>query len=218
MQVKVCGVRSRACAEACAAAAVDFAGFNFVRGARRSIHVDEAVELAKHLGDTVPVGLFQNAGRDEVEAIAGAAGLGWVQLHGDESPDLCKRLGRRFRVIKAVEGSVARDPEQLAAYRGVIDLLLVDGARPGTGTRWDWSALAECRRLLPGTPLFLAGGLHPWNVARAIATVKPDGVDSASGVERDRRQAADLIEAFAINARGGSVDRPPHTSFVGDPK
>ncbi len=214
--MKVCGVRDRAGAEACAKAGVSFAGFNFVRGARRSIHIDEAVALREHLGDAVPVGLFQNAPRDEVEAVATAAGLRWVQLHGDEPPALCERVLRSFRVIKAVDVELARDPERVGAYNGVIDILLVDGKRPGTGTRWDWSALAECRRLLPGTPLFLAGGLHPWNVAKAIAIVKPDGVDTATGVERERRQAADLIEAFVANARGASVARPPHLSFPGE--
>jgi phosphoribosylanthranilate isomerase len=216
MQVKVCGVRTRAGAEACARAKVDYVGLNFVHGSRRSIHIEQAVEFQKYLGDCIPVGLFRDALLDEVEAVATAAGLKWVQLHGDETPDTCRRLLRSFRVIKAVDIDLARDPDRLKQFAGMIDVLLVDGKLPGTGTRWDWSALAECRRLLPGVPLFLAGGLHPWNVAKAIATVQPDGVDTASGVERERRQAPDLIEAFAANARGGSTERPPHTSLSGE--
>jgi phosphoribosylanthranilate isomerase len=217
MQVKVCGVRDRAGAEACAAAGVNYVGFNFVHGSRRSVHIEEAVELRTFLGESVvSVGLFRDSLRDEVEGVGTAVGVTWVQLHGDESPVLCGQLRRRFRVIKAVDIELARDTKRIQQYAGSIDLLLVDGKRPGTGTRWDWSALAECRRLLPGVPLFLAGGLHPWNVQKAIATARPDGVDTASGVERDRKQAPDLIEAFALNARGEAIPRPPHTSFAGE--
>ena len=215
MQVKVCGVRTSAGAKACAEAGVDLVGFNFVRGARRSIDIEQAAALTPDLGDCVPVGLFRDSPVDEVRAVASTVGIEWIQLHGDEDAAYCRKLAGEFRLIKAVEVSLARDPAQIGPFAGLIDVLLVDGKRPGTGTRWDWSALAECRRLLAGVPVFLAGGLHPWNVGRAIAVVQPDGVDTATGVERDGQQAADLIAAFVANARGGAVQRLANTPLPG---
>jgi len=213
MQVKVCGVRDREGAEACARAKVDYVGLNFVPGARRSIRPREAVELRKHLGGCEVVGLFRDASEEEVEAVARETGLDWVQLHGAEGPEFCRRLRRRFRVIKAFEASVASDPARLRPYVGVVDIVLVDGARPGSGTPWEWSALVESRLALPRVPFFLAGGLDPWNVSEAISAARPDGVDAASGVEREGRQDAALIEAFVSNARGASVAGPPGVPF-----
>jgi phosphoribosylanthranilate isomerase len=75
----------------------------------------------------------------------------------------------------------------------------VEGQHGGTGRTAPWELLADFR---PGVPLILAGGLTPDNVAEAIRTVRPDGVDVASGVEfAPGQKDADKVRAFVANAR-----------------
>jgi len=93
--------------------------------------------------------------------------------------------------------------EAVAASRGA-DAILLDSGRPGarvkelggTGRVHDWAVSAEIRRAVAPVPLYLAGGLRPANVAEAIRTVRPFGVDVCSGVRREGRLAGDVLEAF----------------------
>src|SRR5262249_12306656 len=88
------------------------------------------------------------------------------------------------------------------------DALLFDSYRAGefggTGHTADWDAIAQWRfTSLWKIPLVLAGGLKPENVAAAIRAVRPDAVDTASGVERSPREKdADLVRGFVAEAHG----------------
>jgi phosphoribosylanthranilate isomerase len=95
-----------------------------------------------------------------------------------------------------------------SGYRA--DMVLVDSPNPGSGQMFDWT-------VIEGVPvdarLILAGGLTPENVAAAIATVEPWGVDVASGVEaspgrKDARKMQAFVEA-ARRASPGRAYRPP---------
>ena len=88
----------------------------------------------------------------------------------------------------------------------VPDAVLIDADAAaeygGTGQRADWARIASQRELLGELPLILAGGLTPDNVAAAIAAVRPDGVDVASGVESGPgRKDAELVRRFIAAAR-----------------
>ena len=204
MQVKVCGIRTPDGARAAAAARVDFVGLNFVPGTRRALSPAAARALVTLLGDSVPVGVFRNAGAEEIRRVADDVGLKHVQLHGHESPDLCAALRGTFSVVKAVDADQARDPSFLRAFVNRIDILLVDGRTPGSGTPWAWTRLPAVREVLPGVALWLAGGLSPDNVGEAVAAVAPDG-DTASGIERDRHVAPDRVAAFTRAARAAAT-------------
>ncbi|WP_256393363.1 phosphoribosylanthranilate isomerase [Natronoarchaeum rubrum] len=132
-----------------------------------------------------------------------------VQLHGDLSPDEAAAVvdGVSVPVIKAVD---ADEPERCAAYDGVVDALLVDSVDAegggGTGEPHDWertrAAIADVE-----SPVLLAGGLTPENVAEAVEIVDPFGVDVASGTERanlpddaDGRKDPDAVRRFVANA------------------
>jgi len=83
--------------------------------------------------------------------------------------------------------------------------LLVDGVKPGSGVGWAWDELPV--HATNGTPLMLAGGLGPDNVAKAIAQSQPDGVDAASGLEVGGQLDPQKIIEFVANARGASLGR-----------
>ncbi len=134
-----------------------------------------------------------------------------LQLHGDLSPEDAATVADAVSipVIKAVD---ADEPERCAAYDGVVDALLVDSVDAqgggGTGTTHDWERTREAISDVE-SPVLLAGGLTPENVAEAVATVEPFGVDVASGVERsdlpdgaDGRKDVDAVRRFVVNAAG----------------
>jgi phosphoribosylanthranilate isomerase len=117
-----------------------------------------------------------------VRGIAETAGLDWVQLHGKESPEYCRSLGRRV-----IKGFRIKDPSSLALlpdYRGSVQAFLLDtykaGTAGGTGETFDWALARQAGEL---GFIVLAGGLTPANVAQAIHAAQPAAVDVASGVE-----------------------------------
>jgi phosphoribosylanthranilate isomerase len=206
VHVKICGLTDLDDALAAAEAGAGLLGFNFYPRSPRYISPQACSRITGRLAArglrVQAVGVFVNAGRAEIEAIAGDCGLDLLQLHGDESPELLVELGPR--AFKAIRPASAADAEALLAHYGQRadrPALLIDAARPGayggTGATGDWrlaAAIAQAR------PVLLAGGLKPDNVAEAIAQVRPWGVDVASGVEdspgrKDRRQVAAFIAA-----------------------
>lgn len=195
---KICGLRAADAAAACVAVGADFAGLNFVPTSKRCINPLQARQLAAALGPVVPVGVFADQPLDEVVATAKMVGLGWIQLHGGESPDDCARLrAEGLRVIKALD---ADGLARAATFAPHVDALLVDGRTPGSGAAWDWARVQG--PLCAGAPLWLAGGLAPSNVAAAIAAARPSLVDVASGVEAAGRMDPDRVVAFVRAARG----------------
>ncbi len=185
MRIKLCGVRSIQCAQACVAAGATFAGINFIAGANRSVDVPLAASLIAHLGDVTAVGVFRDQPVAQVQAVARELGLSMVQLHGSESPAQCEALAGELRLIKAIDLGQAHDLELLDAYAQTVEMLIVDGRNPGSGVTWDFTQLHLREGRLRAMPVVLAGGLNPLNVAHAITTVRPYGVDCASGIEAD---------------------------------
>ncbi|MEX2120410.1 MAG: phosphoribosylanthranilate isomerase [Pirellulales bacterium] len=209
-RIKICGVTSLADALAAAAAGADAIGFNFHHGSRRFIDPLKAAAIAESLPpEIVKVGVFVNLPAHEVRQTADAVPLDLVQLHGDETPDYLANLAgfpvmRAFRCGPGCLGSI---PQYIGECRTLFSMprmilfdALVAGAYGGTGQRADWGLAAECRKSGLNAPLVLAGGLTPDNVAEAIRTVRPNAVDSASGVEsapgrKDPARMAAFVEA-----------------------
>lgn len=196
--VKVCGITNLEDALAAVEDGADMLGFNFYARSPRYVSPGEALRIVGHLPDGVScVGVFVNEPAPaEVERIAREAGLGAVQLHGDETPEYCQSL-RGLTTIKALRVGADYDAESAAAYG--TDAVLLDayvaGARGGTGHTFDWSLAGLTRERVPR--LFLAGGLNPDNVAAAVAAVRPYAVDVCSGVETSPgRKSPELIRRF----------------------
>jgi phosphoribosylanthranilate isomerase len=156
------------------------------------------------------VGIFVNQPVDEVVALASACGLDYVQLSGEEDAAYCRAVWERSgrAVIKTLrlggpqsDGAEAA-AEAYAADGGVAILhadAAVDGAWGGTGQAWDWRAAAG---VAARYPLLVAGGLRPDNVRKAVAAVRPWGVDVASGVETGGVTDAALVRLFIARAKG----------------
>lgn len=196
--VKICGITNLEDARAAASAGADALGFNFYRGSSRFITPAAARRIIEELPEgLLSVGVFVNeSGPEEVERIAQAAGVGAVQLHGDESPAYCHALSDRF-VIKALRVGPDFTPENVLAYRTSAILLdaFAPQARGGTGRVIDWTVARRTRALVP--KLFLAGGLTVENIREAIAAAHPYAVDACSGLERaPGRKDARRMQAF----------------------
>lgn len=192
IRVKICGVTTVADSRTVAAAGADAVGLNFYARSPRHLSRERAHEIAAAIPASVlKVGVFVDVPIDEIRRTFEQVPLDLVQLHGNEPDALAVDLGAH-RVIRAVpltpETDLPRLAERiahLAPYAVLIDATR-GGQFGGTGARVDWEQAAEFRALLrqrTATPLLLAGGLRPENIAAAIRAVLPDGVDTASGVE-----------------------------------
>lgn len=202
--IKVCGVTNVEDALAALEAGADMLGFNFYARSPRYIQPAEARRIVEQLPANVfCVGVFVNEpAPEDVERIAREAGLGAVQLHGDETPEYCQSL-HGLTTIKALRVGADFEIESAAAYDADAVLLdaYVAGARGGTGHTFDWSLAALTRQRVPR--LFLAGGLNPDNVAAAAAAVRPYAVDVCSGVEiSPGRKSPELMRRFAEQVKG----------------
>ena len=193
IRVKICGITRPEWAEAAAEAGADAIGLVFADSPRR-VNAAEATRIIRALPPWIaPVGVFVDDDPMRIRAMA-ALGLVAAQLHGDEPPEILGELGN-LKVIKAFrigsEADVAAAVEwkkQSERLGRVADAYLVDarppagGPKGGSGHLADWRLAA--RMILEGlTPLILAGGLTPENVAEAVAAVRPWGVDGSTGLE-----------------------------------
>jgi phosphoribosylanthranilate isomerase len=209
-RIKICGLTDPANVRPTVEAGAQALGLNFYPQSKRYLNPEQAVTIGAQIPDGITrVGVFV----DDLPPLIfmrhylfGYPVLNYLQLHGDESVDQLKHLTKtiaqfntgliskhtRPRLIKAFR--LKSDPEtEIGSYldecrKRKVELagILIDAfstvGHGGTGERADWAALGRWtdRR---GVPLILAGGITPENVAEAIATVRPDAIDTASGVE-----------------------------------
>jgi phosphoribosylanthranilate isomerase len=183
MKVKVCGITSYEDAAMALDLGVDALGFNFYRRSSRFIEPVAARRIIERLPPfALSVGLFVNVPQsEEVMESARTAGVHVLQLHGDESPEYCRKLCA-WPLIKAVRIGDGPIEENLEAFD--VQAFLLDSKDDelfgGTGKHFDW---ARARDIKKTRPVILAGGLRPENVSEAIRMVNPYAVDVCSGVE-----------------------------------
>jgi phosphoribosylanthranilate isomerase len=182
VKVKLCGITSVADAALCVDAGADAIGLNFAPRSPRRVSVETAREIAAGVkGRVLIVGVFVDAPFEAIDETIREVGLGCVQLHGDEPPELLARfLPHAYKAIRVRDASSIEDARRYGGEHVLLDAF-VPGEPGGTGRTFAWElaqGLARERRVT------LAGGLVPGNVAAAIAAVHPYAVDVASGVER----------------------------------
>ena len=203
-KVKMCGISKVETIPAIVDAKPDYMGLVFAPS-KRQVTVEQAKILIEELHKQCinhydikvvkTVGVFVNETLDNLVRIADTANLDAVQLHGDEDEAFIQSLKERtnVEVWKAVQIRSAADAEAWIDSRA--DMLLFDAyhkdERGGTGEVFDWSCLDEFER-----PFMLAGGIDSTNVARAIRTVRPYGIDISSGIETDGVKDDEKIKAF----------------------
>lgn len=195
-RVKICGITRPEDGLRAAFLGADAIGLVFYAASPRAVDVPRARDIVAALPPFVTsVGLFVDAPGEQVRAVLKALPLDLLQFHGGEPPEYCRSFGRPY--LKALAMRPGLDLVAAAETYAEACALLVDAWRPdahgGTGTCFDWQRLPA--RL--SRPLVLAGGLDPDNIADAIRTVRPYGVDVSSGVEAAKGiKSADKMAAF----------------------
>ncbi|MFY4727645.1 phosphoribosylanthranilate isomerase [Nitrospira sp. BLG_2] len=202
MKIKICGITNREDAAVAVAAGADALGFVMYRKSPRWVEPAVARSIVAGLPPFVlAVGVFVNEEAESVRALMDECGFALAQLHGDESTLYCQNLSRpTLKAIRLKDRATflaLADFQGCANVRGVLIDAFSDQAYGGTGQTVDWTLAEEAAR---STPIILAGGLSPANVAGAIQMVRPYGVDVSSGVEKspgkkDHHKLKAFIEA-----------------------
>ncbi|MFK0074546.1 phosphoribosylanthranilate isomerase [Arthrobacter woluwensis] len=199
MFVKVCGLSTPESVRAAVEAGAQAVGFVLTPSPREVSPEQVRALLAEVPAEVAAVGVFRHEDVDQAATLAEEAGLSWIQLHGERTPQEVDALQERgFSVIRAVRMD---DPDRVFADWGE-ELLLVDASVPGSGESWDYASVRE--RGLDSRRWLLAGGLDAGNVAAAAETAAAWGVDVSSGVESSRGvKDLEKIRAFVAAALAG---------------
>lgn len=213
--IKICGTTSLADAELAVDAGADAVGFVLAQSPRR-VTPEQVAAIAAKLPKTVEkIGVFADAGFEEIASAVIGCGLTGVQLHFEAATELTGKLRRRFgsklRIVRVVRFGTGTPPaapillEDANADAVLVDSCSKSGAG-GTGIAYDWELAARAIfRRGAGRRFIAAGGLNESNIAGAIARLRPWGVDVASGVEcAPGHKDAARIRAFIAGARAAA--------------
>lgn len=198
-RIKICGLTGLEDLHAAVAAGADAVGLVMVPASPRFIALQHAAMMRAQLPPFVQlVVLLMDAEPSWQQEVITTLQPDLVQFHGTETPEQCAAAQRPY--VKAIAmGDGGVDLAQCAARYADAAGLLLDGhgagEMGGSGQRFDWRAA----NATIGKPLILAGGLNPGNVAQAVTTARPYGVDVSSGVEsapgvKDHRKIQQFIE------------------------
>ena len=209
--IKICGVKTPDILDHVIAEGADMVGFVHFEKSPRHLPFDKIASLVAQAGDRIETVILLVDPDNDTVAAAVETGARWLQLHGSEPKgrlaDIRERSG--LKIIKALPIGDRNDVRQVSAYRPVSDRLILDARPPkgasrpgGLGTVFDWSLLES---LDPAVRFMLSAGLDSDNVARAVKTLKPFGLDVSSGVERKKGvKDAGLITRFIASARAAA--------------
>jgi phosphoribosylanthranilate isomerase len=172
--IKVCGITTEDDLETSVEAGANAIGFNFYAKSPRFLTTGRARQLARiSAGAYIKVGVFVNPSEDELLETASQVPLDVLQLHGEQGP---ARLANSFRVWKAGHAHTERESLDLAVEAWLLDT--PTSQHGGSGQTYDWSLVAGFPRRA-----IVAGGLDGDNVAQAVHTARPWGVDACSRLE-----------------------------------
>lgn len=198
VQVKICGLTRPCDIETVNILKPEYIGFVFAKS-RRNITPQQALLLREKLYlDITPVGVFVNEPIENISAIVKNGVIDMIQLHGTEDEGYIQTLKEMTEkpVIKAV--SVEKKGDIRAWENSFADYLLLDHKGGGTGESFDWELIGEVHK-----PFFLAGGLSPENIIKAISKTNPFAVDVSSGVEIEGFKDYKRIQEFIRRVRNG---------------
>lgn len=201
-RVKVCGITRVEQAYAISKAGADAIGIVFYKpSARAVLDLSLAADIALATGPFTNVfGLFVDAPKRMIDEVVSRVPIDGLQFHGNETPDFCSSFDRPY--LKALRMKPGIDIDtQIKAYtnaRGILLDTYVKGVPGGTGEAFDWHKVPQNTK----SPIVLAGGLNPSNVASAIQIAKPYAVDVSGGVEVENgNKDLKLVTAFINNAK-----------------
>ena len=203
--VKICGLTCAEDVESVAALRPDAIGFVFWSRSKRFVRPEDVAGWTGGVPESIlKVGVFVDAGPEDIRRVVQTVGLQVVQLHGfgEEGVGGGLELGPDVKVWQVVH--LARSG-RLPGKSGHVDAYLVDSyseqSPGGTGETCDWNRARDFAEQSK-KPVVLAGGLKPANVQQAIKAVRPWGVDVSSGVEiSPGRKDVDLVKDFIEQCR-----------------
>ncbi|MDR3062414.1 MAG: phosphoribosylanthranilate isomerase [Dysgonamonadaceae bacterium] len=188
MKIKVCGMKYPGNIKELSALQPDYMGFIFYEKSKRyagDLDPDILLSLPGTIGKT---GVFVNEDPDRIIKNTKKFFIKTIQLHGEETPDLCRYLKKTgLEVIKAIPVLNEGDVQQAYLYVHCCDYLLFDTKTPlhgGSGEQYDWKILENYKG---ETPFFLSGGIGMEDIPRILSFCHPGfyGVDVNSKFEED---------------------------------
>lgn len=191
MNIKVCGINSYKQLQQLDGLNIDFAGMIFVKDSPRYVEgIIETQQVKKADFDLKKVGVFQNPALIDVLTAIDDYKLDVIQLHGEESPEICEDISAEVEVIKcfAIDDATDDIDRLVAPYDAVCDYYLFDtasnGKTGGTGKKFDWQKLAKAKI---EKPFFISGGIEPGDAGKIRSFKHPDffGVDINSHFEKE---------------------------------
>lgn len=197
VKIKICGLKRMADIEIVNKYKPDYIGFVFADTKRKVSH-ELAAELKDNLdSDIVAVGVFVDAGIDEIVSLYDSGVIDLAQLHGLESEEYIKTLKEktnyRLKIINAIE--MSQDKDLLKYDNSIADYLLLDSGK-GSGKTFDWNLIRKDLK----KDFFLAGGLNVSNINQAIDEFSPYAVDLSSSLEvdgfKDENKIKEIMEAI----------------------
>ncbi len=181
MIIKVCGIKSQENLEQLSLLPIDMVGLNFYPPSKRYVSEDMLLKIPEHLQK---VGVFVNETIDKIIRTVEKYQLDYVQLHGNENPEMCHQLNKGVKVIKYFPVSNQDDFLNIENYE-MVDLILFDTRTKefgGSGQKFRWELLKHYQGK---KPFLLAGGIGPTDVETILDIDHPAlyGIDINSQFE-----------------------------------
>lgn len=203
-KIKVCGLKQPHNIKAIDQLNTDYLGFIFYSASPRNMDNNFG---AIPETNAKRVGVFVNEAIETMIKRARNFRLNTIQLHGDESPEVCAELNELgYEVIKAFKIDDDFKPEQLENYAGTCSYFLFDNkgeTEGGTGKKFNWNKLRE---LAPYAEFFLSGGIGPNDISEISNLNIPNlvGLDLNSQFEvepglKDEKKLKEFIENILRN-------------------
>lgn len=182
VKIKICGLKRLEDIEIVNKYKPDYVGFVFADSKRKVSH-ELASEMKRNLNPyIISVGVFVDAGIDEIIGLFNKGVIEMAQLHGQESEDYIRSLKEstngEIKIINSIEMS---DKKDLLEYdNSIADYLLLDSGK-GSGKTFNWNLIRKDLN----KKFFLAGGIDISNVSKAIEEINPYAIDLSSSLETD---------------------------------
>jgi phosphoribosylanthranilate isomerase len=206
MKVKICGLRSRENIAELAALKPDYMGFIFYKGSPRYVGEDFDESVTWGLPTSIKkVGVFVNDSLLNIFATTARYNLDYVQLHGEETPEMCRELRNYVKVIKAFPVGETFDYRVIDPYHACCDHFLFDtksAGHGGSGLKFDHTLLNKEQIK---KPFFVSGGIDTGNL-NELKILNPYAIDLNSKFElspgiKSTEKVRDLLNSNRFNPK-----------------
>lgn len=191
MKVKICGIRRPEDVQSINQSKPDYVGFivDFPKS-HRSVSIEALQNLTSQVDSSIEkVGVFVDTPLEVIADLLNQSIIDIAQLHGKQDENDIKQLKELTPKPIWKAFSVNSNTDLREAEASSADLVLLDHESGGTGQTFDWSLIQDFNR-----PYLLAGGMNETTIPRALAELKPDGIDVSSGVETNKFKDPEKIE------------------------